>query len=44
VTVELNEVHLKFSDKWLDEHPLTQADLEQESKYLAVAGFTLKFS
>ena len=27
---------------WLDQHPLTAADLEQETEYLRVAGFRLR--
>jgi len=27
---------------WLDEHPLTRADLEVEAKYLKKAGFRLE--
>ncbi|MBZ2190346.1 exopolyphosphatase [Alcanivorax sp. JB21] len=35
------EVGLTFPAGWLDEHPLTQADLEQEQAYFTAAGFTL---
>jgi exopolyphosphatase/guanosine-5'-triphosphate,3'-diphosphate pyrophosphatase len=34
-------IRLKFPDPWLDEHPLTRADLEQEAAALAPAGLTL---
>jgi exopolyphosphatase/guanosine-5'-triphosphate,3'-diphosphate pyrophosphatase len=34
---------LRFPDGWLDEHPLTRADLEQEASYLKAADFKLKF-
>lgn len=44
VTVDGDEVHLCFASQWLDEHPLTRADLEQERKYLSAAGFDLQFS
>ncbi|MDH3355345.1 MAG: exopolyphosphatase [Chromatiales bacterium] len=44
ITVDGDDMVLKFAKKWLSEHPLTQADLEQEGKYLSSAGFTLKFS
>ena len=44
IDVEGDDIKLKFSKKWLDEHPLTQADLEQEKKYLASAEFSLNFS
>lgn len=35
---------LVFPAGWLDQHPLTQADLEQEAAYLAEVGFELRFS
>ncbi len=50
--VELPEIKLKadqkkiklvFPEDWLEEHPLTKADLEQESGYLEVAGYQLNF-
>ncbi|HEA25798.1 MAG TPA: exopolyphosphatase [Ectothiorhodospiraceae bacterium] len=44
VVVNNDEVNLRFTKGWLDEHPLTRADLEQESKYLVAAGFVLNFS
>jgi len=34
---------LKFAPGWLEEHPLTKADLEYERAYLAEAGILLKF-
>lgn len=34
---------IEFPPGWLDEHSLTQADLDQESAYLAKAGFTLQY-
>ncbi len=37
-------VRLAFPRNWLDEHPLTVADLEQESAYLQAAGIDLSFS
>jgi len=49
----LPDIHLQVKGKqadvtfprgWLDEHPLTAIDLEQEADYLAVAGFKLKVS
>ena len=33
-----------FPPGWLDEHPLTRADLEQEQAYLAAAGVGLQFA
>ena len=38
-----NELHLEFEDNWLDEHPLSQLDLETEAKRLEAAGFKLSF-
>jgi exopolyphosphatase/guanosine-5'-triphosphate,3'-diphosphate pyrophosphatase len=34
---------LRFPEGWLDEHPLTRADLEQESAYLKAGKFKLGF-
>ncbi|MBO1927560.1 exopolyphosphatase [Thiomicrorhabdus sp. 6S2-11] len=34
---------LVFADKWLEEHPLSQLDLESEAKRLAPIGFELNF-
>jgi exopolyphosphatase/guanosine-5'-triphosphate,3'-diphosphate pyrophosphatase len=31
-----------FPKGWLEQHPLTAADLEQETEYLRVAGFRLR--
>lgn len=36
-------LELKFPKNWLEEHPLTQADLELEADYLKPADFRLKF-
>lgn len=38
-----NQLTLQFPPNWLDEHPLTQADLEDESKLLAETAFELCF-
>lgn len=35
------QLALRFPEGWLAEHPLTQADLEQEQEYFAGAGVTL---
>ena len=35
---------LSFPAGWLDAHPLTRADLEQEQAYLAAAGIGLRFA
>jgi len=34
---------LAFDSAWLDDHPLTRADLEQEARYLKAADFKLRF-
>ncbi|MCF6217992.1 MAG: Ppx/GppA family phosphatase [Gammaproteobacteria bacterium] len=38
-----NSLHISFPKKWLEQHPLTQADLEQEALYLDKTGFTLEY-
>ena len=38
-----SSVSLMFPPTWLEEHPLTVADLEQEASYLADAGISLTF-
>ena len=38
------QLELAFPRGWLDGHPLTRADLEQEAEHLKKAGFKLKFS
>lgn len=35
---------LQFPAGWLDEHPLTQADLEREAEYLAAIGLRLRYA
>jgi len=44
ITLERKQMTLKFADDWLDNAPLTQADLNQEAHYLKKANFTLNFS
>jgi exopolyphosphatase / guanosine-5'-triphosphate,3'-diphosphate pyrophosphatase len=39
---EPTRLTLKFPDGWLDGHPLTRLDLEQEAEFLAAIPFTLK--
>lgn len=34
---------IRFPKEWLENHPLTQADLQQEAEYLEVAGIKLRF-
>ncbi|MFK8066914.1 MAG: exopolyphosphatase [Gammaproteobacteria bacterium] len=41
--LEKNNIKLTFPEGWLDEHPLTEADLKQESGYLSIAGYRLKY-
>ncbi|MFC1750382.1 exopolyphosphatase, partial [Pseudomonadota bacterium] len=41
LVVEDKNIQLIFPEGWLDEQPLTQADLQQEVQYLAAIGFTL---
>ncbi|MES1196147.1 MAG: Ppx/GppA phosphatase family protein, partial [Steroidobacter sp.] len=36
-------LELEFPSRWLDDHPLTLADLEQEADFLKAVGFKLKF-
>ncbi len=43
IKVEGKTVRLSFPADWLDEHPLTKADLSQEAAYLKAASFKLKF-
>ena len=38
-----NALDLRFPPGWLDEHPLTRADLETEAAYLREAGYKLSF-
>lgn len=35
------KLHLAISEKWLDHHPMSVADLQRESRYLHNAGITL---
>lgn len=43
ITTAERDLALGFPAGWLDAHPLTSADLEQEAAYLAEAKFALKF-
>lgn len=38
-----NGIALRFPDGWLNDHPLTSADLEQEAEYLRGADISLSF-
>jgi len=42
-TAAKRSLGLRFPARWLDDHPLTRADLEQEATYLAAAGHRLTF-
>lgn len=44
ITAKSNELKLVFPDNWLQDHPLTQADLETEAEYLQEIGFKLLFN
>jgi exopolyphosphatase/guanosine-5'-triphosphate,3'-diphosphate pyrophosphatase len=37
-------LELRFPDAWLDDNPLTAADLEQERQWLRARGFELRFA
>ncbi len=43
LTAKQDALALKFPEKWLEAHPLTQADLENEQNYLENAGIRLHF-
>jgi len=42
LSISENKLTLSLPDSWLNEHPLTINDLEQEADYLQVLGLTLK--
>ncbi|MEL0586927.1 MAG: exopolyphosphatase [Candidatus Thiodiazotropha sp. (ex. Lucinoma kazani)] len=42
--VEENRISLVFPDDWINHHPLTRAELQQEAQYLNSAGYLLRFS
>jgi len=44
ISLEKGEVILQFPEDWLENAPLTQADLAQEADYLAKANFNLQIS
>jgi len=43
LTARLRVLELKFPTRWLEDHALTLADLEQEAEFLKAVGFKLKF-
>ncbi len=44
LTVDQDNIHIQFPDDWLIEHPLTIAEMEQETKYLKKIGYSLSFN
>jgi exopolyphosphatase/guanosine-5'-triphosphate,3'-diphosphate pyrophosphatase len=44
VAIEKTKIRLAFPKNWLNESPLTHADLAQEAEYLKQSGFKLDFS
>ena len=44
VTADTNSLSLKFTGTWLDDHPLTCADLQTEAGYLEAVNFQLTFN
>jgi len=44
LTIKKKNISLVFPAGWLDDHPLTQADLAQEADYLLAAGYRFDFS
>ena len=44
LSAEGSQLSLEFPEGWLANHPLTQAELEQEASNLEAAGFSLSFS
>ncbi|MDX1605655.1 MAG: exopolyphosphatase [Candidatus Competibacterales bacterium] len=44
ISARKQQIRLQFPPGWLDERPLTQADLETEANYLKKAGYKLSFT
>lgn len=44
LTIDKTKINLKFPPHWLNQSPLTHADLLQEADYIKSAGFKLAFS
>jgi len=42
--VSSSAIGLRFPPGWLDQHPLTRADLESEAEYLRAIDLRLSFS
>jgi len=43
LTLDDKTLSLRFPENWLEQHPLTRADLEQESAYVRAGEFTLNY-
>ena len=43
ISIEGTDIALCFAEQWLEQSPLTQADLKQEAQYLKEARFNLTF-
>jgi exopolyphosphatase/guanosine-5'-triphosphate,3'-diphosphate pyrophosphatase len=43
IFIQDRNIHLRFAENWLEQVPLTQADLKQEAQYLKEAKFNLIF-
>lgn len=43
ISIEGHDIELSFAEHWLEQAPLTQADLKQEAQYLKEARFNLSF-
>lgn len=43
INMDKNKISLKFPKQWLEQLPLTQADLLQEADYLKTIGYKLEF-
>ncbi len=44
IRVEKKRISLEFPDRWLDENPLTRADLRKEAASLAETDYELEFT
>ena len=44
VKIKDKEIELQFQEDWLNDHPLTEADLETEKNYLTTAKYTLSYN
>jgi exopolyphosphatase/guanosine-5'-triphosphate,3'-diphosphate pyrophosphatase len=42
LSATLRSLEVRFPARWLKEHPLTSADLQQEVDYLRMSGFRLR--